>query len=54
MRRINGIDVPVDDNYCDQYDSVKPNTSQSCNVGLDCPLWYTDPWKPVSEYIYII
>lgn len=49
MRRINGINVPVDSNYCDQYDGAKPGTVQPCNVGLECPLWYTDPWKPVSK-----
>ncbi|XP_025408017.1 papilin isoform X2 [Sipha flava] len=49
VRRINGVDVPVDNNYCDQYDGVKPSTVKPCNVGLECPLWYTDPWKPCDK-----
>lgn len=51
MRRINGIDISIDGNYCNQYDGPKPTTEQSCNIGLECPLWHTDPWKPVSKYL---
>uniref|UniRef100_A0A2S2NKI7 Papilin n=1 Tax=Schizaphis graminum TaxID=13262 RepID=A0A2S2NKI7_SCHGA len=49
VRRINGVDVPVDSNYCNQYDGAKPATVQPCNVGLECPLWHTDPWKPCNQ-----
>ncbi|XP_026818119.1 papilin isoform X3 [Rhopalosiphum maidis] len=49
VRRINGIDVPVDSNYCNQYDGAKPATVQPCNIGLECPLWHTDPWKPCNQ-----
>lgn len=41
--------MPIDSSYCDQYDGPKPSTVQSCNVGLECPLWHSDPWKPVSN-----
>ncbi|XP_022174083.1 papilin isoform X3 [Myzus persicae] len=49
VRRINGVDVPADGNYCEQYDGTKPATVQPCNVGLECPLWHTDPWKPCNQ-----
>ncbi|XP_027848870.1 papilin isoform X1 [Aphis gossypii] len=49
VRRINGIDVPVDSNYCNQYDGTKPDTVQPCNIGLECPLWHTDPWRPCNQ-----
>ncbi|XP_060859868.1 papilin isoform X4 [Metopolophium dirhodum] len=49
VRRINGVDVPADSNYCEQYDGTKPATEQPCNVGLECPLWHTDPWKPCNQ-----
>jgi len=51
VRRINGIDISIDGNYCNQYDGPKPTTEQPCNIGLECPLWHTDPWKPVSKYL---
>lgn len=44
--------MPIDNSYCDQYDGPKPNTVQTCNVGLECPLWHADPWKPVSNYYF--
>lgn len=49
MQPINGVDEPVENSYCSQYNGTKPSTEQPCNVGLECPLWYTDPWKPVSN-----
>ncbi|XP_050528636.1 papilin isoform X2 [Daktulosphaira vitifoliae] len=49
MRQVNGEHIPIDSAYCEQYDGPKPEMLQSCNVGLECPLWHTNPWKPCDQ-----
>ncbi|XP_050439361.1 papilin isoform X2 [Adelges cooleyi] len=49
VRRVSGVDLPIDSAYCEQYDGKKPEITQPCNVGLECPLWHTDPWKSCDQ-----
>ena len=43
----NGIASIVDDQKCSNV--KKPSSEQPCNQGVECPLWHTGPWTPVSK-----
>ncbi|XP_065214045.1 papilin isoform X2 [Planococcus citri] len=45
----NGKSTSVDSNLCETSDEQKPNTTQPCNVGIQCPQWYVGPWKACDK-----
>lgn len=45
----NGIASIVDDQKCSNV--KKPSLEQPCNQGVECPLWHTGPWTPVSKLL---